>query len=114
MVEEQREVKAKLEGEVPSTVLIGTFLLHTSTLKAQLLDVTAWLVINSMKTERLQFDQLSNQNLANIWRANAFERFLQSELANACETSGRSTASVLDASSMPNLASGFTSTFTVS
>ena len=39
-----------------------------------LLDVTAWLVLNSMRTERLQFDQLCHQNLANIWRANAFEQ----------------------------------------
>ena len=37
-VEEQREIKATLEAEVPNTVLIGTFLLHTSTLKTQLLE----------------------------------------------------------------------------
>ena len=37
-VEEQRAVKAKLEDEVPSTVLIGTFLLHTQVLKDQLLE----------------------------------------------------------------------------
>ena len=44
--------------------------------RAALLDVSAWLVINSMRTERLQFDQLCGQNLANIWRQNAFERLL--------------------------------------
>jgi len=42
--------------------------------RAHLLDVTSWLVINSMRTERLQFDQLSNQNLSTIWRGNAFEQ----------------------------------------
>eukprot|EP00965_Chrysotila_dentata_P072858 2408431-Pleurochrysis_carterae.AAC.1 len=31
-------------------------------------DVSAWLVINSMRTECVQFDQLCSQNLANIWR----------------------------------------------
>ena len=44
--------------------------------KAALLDVTAWLVINSMRTERLQFDQLCGQNLANIWRQNAFDQLI--------------------------------------
>ena len=36
-------------------------------------DISAWLVVNSMKTERVQFDQLCSQNLSNIWRQNAFE-----------------------------------------
>lgn len=44
--------------------------------RAALLDVTAWLVINSMKAERLQFDQLCSQNLSNIWREHAFEQLL--------------------------------------
>ena len=35
---EQRVEKAKIEAEVPSTVLIGTYLLHTSTLKTMLLE----------------------------------------------------------------------------
>ena len=40
-------------------------------------DVTAWLVINSMRTERVQFDQLCHQNLANIWRQNAFTQLIE-------------------------------------
>jgi hypothetical protein len=44
--------------------------------RARLQEVTAWLVINSMRTERLQFDQLCHQNLASIWRANAFDQVL--------------------------------------
>ena len=39
-------------------------------------DIAAWLVVNSMRTETLQFDQLCQQNLANIWRENAFEQLL--------------------------------------
>ena len=39
-------------------------------------DVTAWLVINSMRTERVQFDQLCGQNLSNIWRQNAWNELL--------------------------------------
>ena len=38
--------------------------------------VSAWLVINSMRTERVQFDQLCGQNLANIWRQNAWNLLL--------------------------------------
>ena len=46
--------------------------------QAQLLsDVTAWLVINSMRTERVQFDQLCAQNLANLWRQNAWNTLLR-------------------------------------
>ena len=39
-------------------------------------EVSAWLVINSMRTERVQFDQLCHQNLSNIWRQNAFGQLL--------------------------------------
>lgn len=34
--------------------------------------VTAWLTINSMRSERVQFNQLCLQNVANVWRKNAF------------------------------------------
>ena len=45
--------------------------------QAQLLqDVAAWLTLNSMRTERVQYDQLAAQNLANIWRQNAFNLLL--------------------------------------
>ena len=39
---------------------------------ALLQEVAAWLTINSMRTERVQFDQLCAQNLANLWRQNAW------------------------------------------
>jgi len=35
-------------------------------------DTVAWLVINSMRTERVQFDQLCTQALSNVWREQAF------------------------------------------
>ena len=37
-VEEERAHKARLETEVPGTVLIGTFLLHTSTLRTTIIE----------------------------------------------------------------------------
>ena len=43
---------------------------------ALLSSVSAWLVINSMASERVQFDQLCGQNLANIWRHNAWKQLL--------------------------------------
>lgn len=46
--------------------------------QAQLLqDVSAWLTLNSMRTERVQFDQLCAQNLATIWRQNAWSQLLE-------------------------------------
>ena len=40
-------------------------------------DVSAWLVVNSMRTEKLQFDQLCSQNLANLWREAAFGQLME-------------------------------------
>ena len=46
--------------------------------QAELLqEVAAWLTINSMRTERVQFDQLCAQNLATIWRQNAWDQLLE-------------------------------------
>ena len=45
--------------------------------QAELLqEVAAWLTVNSMRTERVQFDQLCAQNLATIWRQNAWDQLL--------------------------------------
>jgi hypothetical protein len=40
-------------------------------------DVTAWLTLNSMRTERVQFDQLCAQNLSTLWRHNAWTQLLE-------------------------------------
>lgn len=42
-----------------------------------LVDVAAWLVINSMRSERIQFNQLCIQNVSNVWRKNAFKTLLK-------------------------------------
>ena len=39
-------------------------------------DVTAWLIINGMKSERTQFNMLCGQNVSNVWRKLAFRRLL--------------------------------------
>ena len=38
--------------------------------------VVAWLVINSMRSERIQFNQLCIQSVGNVWRKNAFRLLL--------------------------------------
>ena len=49
-------------------------------------DVIAWLVINSMRVDGVQFNLLCEQNVANIWRKTAFASLLANtnevELAN--------------------------------
>lgn len=41
-----------------------------------LIDISAWLVLNAMRTERVQFDQLCRQNICNVWRNNAWDELL--------------------------------------
>jgi Ca2+-binding EF-hand superfamily protein len=41
-----------------------------------LCDVSAWLVVNSMRSERVQFNQLCIQNVANVYRKGAFSHLL--------------------------------------
>lgn len=43
-------------------------------------NITAWLLINSMRSERIQYNQLCAQNLSNIWR-----KVAQNELRESCE-----------------------------
>lgn len=43
-----------------------------------LIDINAWLVINSMRSERVQFHQLCLQNISNIWRKSAYATLLKS------------------------------------
>jgi len=44
--------------------------------KKALIEVAAWLVINSMRSERIQFNQLCIQNVSNVWRKSAFKHLL--------------------------------------
>jgi Ca2+-binding EF-hand superfamily protein len=41
-----------------------------------LCDISAWLVVNSMRSERVQFNQLCIQNVANVYRKGAFGHLL--------------------------------------
>eukprot|EP01083_Nonionella_stella_P030773 84290_1 len=45
-------------------------------LRQFLVNVSAWLVVNSMRLERIQFNQLCLQNVTNVWRKNAFRTVL--------------------------------------
>lgn len=42
-------------------------------------DVAAWLVINSMRSEKLQFNLLSEQSLSNVWRKPAYRHLMTDE-----------------------------------
>ena len=42
----------------------------------RLKDISAWLVLNAMRSERVQFDQLCTQNMCNVWRKNAWDDLL--------------------------------------
>jgi len=46
---------------------------------ARLCALCAWLVINAMRSEKLQFQALQMQNAANVWRKNAFQVLLKGE-----------------------------------
>jgi len=64
-------------ASIPSVAVVSRVVSH-STPQGQLLqDVAAWLTINSMRTERVQFDQLCAQNLATLWRQNAWMQLLE-------------------------------------
>ena len=41
-------------------------------------DVTAWLVLNQMRSEKTQFNLLCEQNVANVWRKRAFGSLVHS------------------------------------
>jgi hypothetical protein len=44
--------------------------------KIVLIAINAWLIINSIRSERVQFNQLCIQNVANVWRKNAYSQLL--------------------------------------
>eukprot|EP01012_Entosiphon_sulcatum_P009332 TRINITY_DN1521_c0_g2_i1.p1 TRINITY_DN1521_c0_g2~~TRINITY_DN1521_c0_g2_i1.p1 ORF type:complete len:4962 (-),score=1074.52 TRINITY_DN1521_c0_g2_i1:73-14958(-) len=45
--------------------------------KEVLREVCAWLVVNSMRSERIQFNQLCIQSVANVWRKVGFRNLLE-------------------------------------
>ena len=52
------------------------FMSPSSSNEQVLRDINCWLVVNSMKSERIQFNQLTIQNVSNIWRKVAFKQLL--------------------------------------
>lgn len=65
----ERELKLDEPSEEPSTLLTR---LPTH--------VCAWLTINSMRMEQLQFFQLCLQNMHTVWRNKAFSNLLEDSL----------------------------------
>jgi hypothetical protein len=41
-----------------------------------LIDISAWLVLNSFKSEKVQFNTLMEQSMGNVWRKVAFQKLI--------------------------------------
>jgi hypothetical protein len=52
--------------------------LHTHNASHVLENIVAWLIINSMRTEQMQWTMLCIQNISNLYRKNAFKLLLDS------------------------------------
>jgi hypothetical protein len=50
-------------------------------LRKALEDICAWLTINSMRSERVQFNMLCVQNTSNVWRKYAYEQLLRQHMS---------------------------------
>ena len=44
--------------------------------EVKLEEVCAWLVVNSMRSEKVQFQMLSEQSIENVWRKQAFNTLM--------------------------------------
>ena len=66
------EVKELISRETRNRPESETLADHDHTLE----NVVAWLVINSMRTEQMQWSMLQIQNSANLYRKNAFAKLL--------------------------------------
>eukprot|EP01006_Ploeotia_vitrea_P035367 TRINITY_DN65862_c6_g2_i1.p1 TRINITY_DN65862_c6_g2~~TRINITY_DN65862_c6_g2_i1.p1 ORF type:complete len:1048 (-),score=628.07 TRINITY_DN65862_c6_g2_i1:58-3024(-) len=55
--------------------------------------VAAWLTVNSMRSEKLQFMQLCVQNMANVWRKRAFWSLFDESVAAVARGEGESPSS---------------------
>ena len=49
---------------------------HAPVEEVKLEDVSAWLVVNSMRSEKVQFQMLSEQSIENVWRKQAFNALM--------------------------------------
>ena len=55
----------------------GAVVSSNSAERVQLVEIVAWLVVNSMRSERVQFNMLCMQNLANVWRKAGFRALME-------------------------------------
>ncbi len=67
--------------------------------KGKLVEICAWLITNSMRTEQVQWNMLCIQNVANVYRKNAFQT-LVSNTGNFKITSGRNALNRLETDSL--------------
>jgi len=68
------EIERLLHRELKEAEMVIT---DVSEERKALIEVAAWLVINSMRSERIQFNQLCIQNVSNVWRKSAFKALLK-------------------------------------
>jgi hypothetical protein len=59
-------------------------------------DVVAWLILNSCKTEKIQFNMLCEQNMVNIWRKRAFADLMTNHLYIGTTKCAEKTAKCID------------------
>ena len=61
----------EIEKLIRKTISVGTTSIADSP-KGQLYNILAWLILNQMRSERVQFHVLCEQNIANLWRKRTF------------------------------------------
>ena len=71
-----RELGAAAAEKARATAAGAKVVVSAGRERAQLEEIAAWLVINSMRSERIQFNALALQNLANVWRKTAFKALM--------------------------------------
>eukprot|EP00457_Paulinella_chromatophora_P000019 gb/GEZN01000019.1/.p1 GENE.gb/GEZN01000019.1/~~gb/GEZN01000019.1/.p1 ORF type:complete len:4425 (-),score=920.40 gb/GEZN01000019.1/:221-11590(-) len=73
----QREIKAAQPSAANEQKEFAAIFQGMDPARRTLTEVVAWLVINSMRSEQVQWNMLCLQNVANIYRKNAFKAILR-------------------------------------
>ena len=71
-----------MNGEAPESIF-DVARLSNENPAAVLRQIVAWLVVNSMRSEQIQWSMLCIQNVGNIFRKTAFENMLRAGRGNA-------------------------------
>lgn len=66
------QLQVGAESQVPQAALLAG-----EEVRKVLCDISAWLVVNSMRSERVQFNQLCIQNVSNVYRKSAYSVLLK-------------------------------------